>query len=1527
MNRTPHTRVLIVLLALVLGLGLTAPSALALPGRPSAAQPRLAEQPASASASDFLFYKDPLGACAGTPTLNVSDAPYFTRSDCGALQFTLSSAPEGELTAKLFSGDSTTAFASPTVSHTGTDADLPLEPDGTWPAGPVRVEVYDGATPAGSSRFFLNTLVADVDPVADTAPGQAFTVEGTLSEVDIDSNLSGTTFTGVPGSFTLKVLSAGGDVLHSMPVTAGSDGTFSATVPGTATDDVAPGPETDFRTGLGLRAVDATYDDPSTGAWAADDAGAGSVTLVAPPSGLVLENSFVSSVGWVKPGQQYPSRLIVRNYEPSPSGAVTVTVDAPDGTTLTGATGPGTHPVTPTQVTWTIPSVPAASDSGAGVSTLVLTWEADTLVEDPTLVWKDLSSTARLSTGGQDTDATSHGPKVIPPAGGYDTARYGDRPFPMVPVDYLDRKHQDDHSGEGLAAKVNSPTVPGSTFNLFQEMSLGQLFPQGDVPSAGIATKDFTYGPGFDFTELEPAGTCRGFTAGSDAAGTPLYPERIKDGFYQLPGTTDYYGDDKAGSAVAGSVTGVGTLMDIDSACGPAAKMVWDAAAIADPEIDYSDFDTDKDGVVDFFMVVFVGCGGNGASQLGTAGCPYGPESYDNVWPHSSSLEGSYTDPATGLAGFPTDDQLKDLEGRPLWYTDSGRTEMTTTDKGDELKVFVRVGPYNVNPETAIDKASVISHEYGHSLGLPDFYSLGDRETYGDWNLMATDKSHNMDSFSRQELGWVVPEVLDGDRTVTGMRDSKEDTDTIRWREPDGDPYTLTETPGGARVQNSEMYVAKLPGRRLITEADFETGEGASKSHAWWSGSGNDFGCPPGGGRNFDLLVPGLKSLPEGTTIELTMKSRFDIEWDFDYGFVLTTTDGGSSYTSHASTREGNPTTTSKAQNPNQSSCLDKYDNGITGSSASYRKTQPELQVDRLTGASPAAEFLADSFDVSDLVGAEDGAGALRFSYSTDPGLARPGWFIDDLEVTATLPDDSKRVLLATDFEGEGGPEDFRVFNGGCQDRAAVAKQCTQGWRYVDASSLAPLDHAYYLELRDRSGFDEQGKGENDRDPIGFQPGLYVAYTDENHGYGNVGTDNPPAQTPLDSQPEPGSDQPDLDDAAWTAASGDSRFTDSGEGHTDNYTDPSNSEVDSRYPSVTNPWRFRFGCLTFDVTSLSGTGVGPSTSDGDLTGDVTFDMGAGCGAFDYGYGDLPAPPANTAPTADAKATPTAATTGQSVQFDATGSTDDEDPGDLDYSWDFDGDGTKDSSAAAPKHTYTEPGTYDAELTVTDPQGLDDTDTVQVTVTASGAAPTARASATPTRTRTGRQVTFSGQGSSDDETSSSDLRYSWSFGNGGSARDATGRTVRAAYARPGTYTARLTVTDEDGRTDTDTVRVAVGVVDQCESDSVRKKGDWTVRRTDGGRRYCTAARPASALVMPTAGDRLEIWFGRASGGGRSKVYVDGDLVGRIDHARSGSLRFGFSRVFTGLGAGDHRVVVKPAGGRAWVDYDVYYARRN
>ncbi|GAA4372675.1 PKD domain-containing protein [Nocardioides caricicola] len=1020
--------------------------------------------------------------------------------------------------------------------------------------------------------------------------------------------------------------------------------------------------------------------------------------------GLEVENSFVSSVGWVKPGESYPSRIIVTNTGAAPVTGAAVTVTAPEGSTITGAGSGAAISGGGTTVTWAVPVVAAGQ-----TRTLVLESVADTTAQNPEIVWRDISTTAEVTVGTTTKKATSHGPKVIPPSDVYDTARYGDRPFPVVPVQFRDRAYQEGHDGDSLESVINDPANPGSTYNLFQEMSLGQLFPEGTVPSAGIDTADFTYGPGFDFTQIEPGQTCLGLTrtAGIPAPGTvggPTYTERITDGVYNLPGNTGYYGSDANGSALIGALAGVGALQNIDSGCGAAGKLVYDAAAIADPEIDYSDYDTDKDGLVDFFMAVFAGCGGNGSSQLSVAGCDYTDLPYDNVWPHSSSLEYYYTDPATGLPGYTTDDQLKDLEGRPLWYTDADRREMTTTDKGADLKVLVRVGPYNVNPETAIDKASVISHEYGHSLGLPDFYSTGGRETYGDWNLMATDKSQHMDAFSRQELGWVVPTVLDETTTVSGMTDSKQDTGTITWQRPDGTPYTLVNGEDGI-VHNSQMFVAKLPGRQLLDPATFDTGDKASKTHAWWSGSGNDFGCAPSGGHNLDLALPQLASLPEGSTVKLTFKSNWDIEWDFDYGYVLTTTDGGKTYTSHPS--ENGYTTSNTdplAGNPNQNTCQATYDNGLTGTSGSYAAGSEVT--DRKLGNTPAGVFLADSYDISDLAG--EANAALRFSYATDPGLARPGWFIDDVKVTATTPS-GEQVLLETDFEDDGGPDDPRIFNGGCKEDLTTAQQCTQGWKYLQAGAESPQDHAYYLELRDRSGFDLDGKGQIDRDPIGFQAGLYLSYTDEAHGYGNAGTDDPPAQSPLDSTPEPGSATPDLNDAAFTAASGRSTYSDSSANpHVDNYTDPS---------SASGNWEFGFGCLGFDVQSMSGNADGPATADGDLTGSVRFTIGSGCGEFDYGYTPVTAPE-NTAPSARADG-PGKAAKRKRVTFSGAGSTDAQTPRDLDYSWDFgDGGSTKDATGPVVRHAFKEAGRYDVTLLVTDPSGATDTDTLRVTVAGS-----------------------------------------------------------------------------------------------------------------------------------------------------------------------------------------------------------------
>ena len=161
----------------------------------------------------------------------------------------------------------------------------------------------------------------------------------------------------------------------------------------------------------------------------------------------------------------------------------------------------------------------------------------------------------------------------------------------------------------------------------------------------------------------------------------------------------------------------------------------------------------------------------------------------------------------------------------------------------------MRVGPYNVNPESAIEHASVISHEYGHSLGLPDFYSTGSRETYGAWTLMATDYSQNIDVIGKKELGWLVPRVLE-----PGQHDRGQLAGHQARHRPDRLEASRRHALHADRRRASttaRRYAATLPGRRLIDPALVPSG-----THLWWSGSGNDFGCPPAGGHNLDLALP-----------------------------------------------------------------------------------------------------------------------------------------------------------------------------------------------------------------------------------------------------------------------------------------------------------------------------------------------------------------------------------------------------------------------------------------------------------------------------------------------------------------------------------------------------------------------------------------------------------------------------------------------------------------------------------------------
>jgi hypothetical protein len=555
--------------------------------------------------------------------------------------------------------------------------------------------------------------------------------------------------------------------------------------------------------------------------------------------------------------------------------------------------------------------------------------------------------------------------------------------------------------------------------------------------------------------------------------------------------------------------------------------------------------------------------------------------------------------------------------------------------------------------------------------------------------LMATDKSQNVSALQLQEWGWVVPrEVPKGTHTIKGWRDTKHDVHKIWWRTPSGKPYILK----GRKVHNALVYEAKLPPKKVIDPAKVKAG--ASLKHVWWSGSGNDFGCGPSHGHNLDIAIPKLANIDPNATVKLTFDSAFEIEWDFDYGFVqLGINDNNTGKTTYHSLPSENNYTTSNVQNPNQNGCESKYDNGITGSSQSYKdNTTP---VDRGLGRYPDFTFVKDSYDISELAGK---GGIIRFSYATDPGLAKAGWFIDDLKVTA-----NGKTIWSSNLEKTGGPNDSKVFNGGCRGKVQVADACTVGWNYVNTGTPAPLDHAYFLSMRDRSGFDTDGHGQNDRDAIGFQAGLLLEYTDESMGYGNVGGGEPPSQTPLDAHPTAGDETPNLNDATFLPGT---PFQD--KNWTDNYI---NDATDG------GNWVLKFNCLSFKVLKVRGEGVGPVYAKpgrgGDLTGNVRLTRNKGCGKFNYGTGRLGA---NRAPTARIEVKPKHPTVGQRATFNGSQSSDDRTSAQrLRYRWDFNSDGKIDAKGATVRHRFRHKGTYRVTLTVLDANGKKGRKTTSVTV--------------------------------------------------------------------------------------------------------------------------------------------------------------------------------------------------------------------
>jgi len=174
------------------------------------------------------------------------------------------------------------------------------------------------------------------------------------------------------------------------------------------------------------------------------------------------------------------------------------------------------------------------------------------------------------------------------------------------------------------------------------------------------------------------------------------------------------------------------------------------------------------------------------------------------------------------------------------------------------------------------------------------------------------------------------------------------------------------------------------------------------------------------------------------------------------------------------------------------------------------------------------------------------------------------------------------------------------------------------------------------------------------------------------------------------------------------------------------------------------------------------------------------------------------PPPNQPPQARFTTSRSLAAPWEIVAFDAESSTD-PDGTIVSYMWDF-GDGFT-ANGVLVRHAYVHSGRFSVVLTVVDNSQTSTTATSEITV---DFPPIAAFSASVKAAPRGLPILFDASASMDPDGSI--VSYAWDFGDG---QTGAGISVTHAYATNGTFTVRLTVTDDLGAIDNTAGSIEIG----------------------------------------------------------------------------------------------------------------------
>ena len=360
------------------------------------------------------------------------------------------------------------------------------------------------------------------------------------------------------------------------------------------------------------------------------------------------------------------------------------------------------------------------------------------------------------------------------------------------------------------------------------------------------------------------------------------------------------------------------------------------------------------------------------------------------------------------------------------------------------------IGDYTIQPENG--GLSVFAHEYGHDLGLPDDYdTVGPDDNPTEWwTLMAQSRlsganetidrrAGDIGAWQKLVLGWLDYEFAEA-----------------------GDTRTIELGRAEYNTRLPQALIVGLPQKTVVKDY----GPPYAGSQMYWSGKGNDL-------RNTQTRELDLTGV---TSASLSLKSRFDIETDYDYLYAEASVDGGATWTYLDGTVDGAPFPRDGSDNP-----------ALTGSTGG-EWVDVNVPLDAVTG----------------------GPVLFRFEYVTDPGVDPPGFFADDITLTA----DGATVFVDG---AEEGTADWEL----------------DGFKASTGTEAGDYDNYYIAVNRTYGSFDRWLRtgpynfGFPDTKPnwvekFSYQPGVLITYFDTSQSDNN--TSEHPGEglaLQIDAHPQP----------------------------------------------------------------------------------------------------------------------------------------------------------------------------------------------------------------------------------------------------------------------------------------------------------------------------------------------------------------------------------------------------------------------